>query len=54
MDPHSDKEIANGMLRLLDDASYRAEIKEQGPRWAQRFSLETMAKKYMELNQGLA
>lgn len=54
VDPHSDEEVADGMLRLLDDSSYRAKIKEQGPRWAQRFSLETMAKKYMEIYQGLA
>lgn len=54
VDPHNTEEIADGMLRLLDDSSYRAEIREQGPRWAQRFSLESMARKYMELYQNLA
>jgi glycosyltransferase involved in cell wall biosynthesis len=54
VDPHSEEEIADGMLRLLDDSSYRVEIREQGPRWAQRFSLETMATKYMELYRSLA
>jgi len=54
VDPHSDKEIADGMIRLLNDEPYRTNIREQGPVWAQRFSFEAMAKKYMELYQGLA
>jgi len=54
VDPHSDEEIADGMLRLLNDEPYRAKIREQGPAWAQRFSFEAMAQKYMEIYQGLA
>jgi|GEM_PF-1024218 len=54
VDPSNPEDIASGMLRLLEDQTYRRMIAVQGPRWAQRFSLESMARKYMELYQNLA
>ena len=53
VDPYSDKEIADGMCRLLNDETHRAKVKEQGPLWARRFSVEAMAVSYMELYQSL-
>ena len=54
VNPHRPEEIADGMLRLLADQPYRAMIAVEGPEWAQQFSLEAMAKGYMEVYRRLA
>lgn len=49
VDPHEVASIRAGVLRVINDASYREELIEQGRQNARRFSPATIANQYYEL-----
>lgn len=46
--------IATGIARLLDDETHRHRVRSEGPRWAERFSYQAMARRYLALYAELA
>jgi D-inositol-3-phosphate glycosyltransferase len=48
-DPRDPVSIARGIERLMDDTAHRAHIAAEGPRHAQAFSLDAMARGYLEV-----
>ncbi len=46
-DPREPASIARGIVRLMDDPAHRARVAAEGPRHAQAFSLEAMARGYL-------
>jgi alpha-1,3-rhamnosyl/mannosyltransferase len=54
VDPHDPDDIAEGMVRLLDDESHRAMVRTKGPEWTERFSYQAMAAGYMAIYRELA
>ncbi len=46
-DPRDPSSIARGIARLMDDAAHRTRVAMEGPRRAQSFSFEAMARGYL-------
>jgi glycosyltransferase involved in cell wall biosynthesis len=49
VDPFNVQSIRRGIMRVIDDSVYRAELIEEGRRNRERFSLEKVAGMYLEL-----
>ena len=49
VNPEDTDDIANGILRLVEDRSLRNQLKEKGLQQAQKFSLERMTKETLEV-----
>ena len=53
VDPYSIEEIKNGVLQIIEDATYRDTLIEKGRNNAVRFSVETISKQYAELYRNI-
>lgn len=54
VNPEDIDDIANGILRLVEDQNLRNQLKEKGLQQAQKFSLERMAKETLEVYEEVA
>jgi glycosyltransferase involved in cell wall biosynthesis len=53
VDPYNTKEIANGMIKIMNDATYRNELILRGLKRYKKFSWDSMAKQVLELYKQL-
>jgi glycosyltransferase involved in cell wall biosynthesis len=54
VDPFDVRSIRQGILRVIEDARYRTELVEEGRSNRERFSLQKVAQKYLDLYQRVA
>ncbi|MBC8159702.1 MAG: glycosyltransferase family 1 protein, partial [Roseiflexaceae bacterium] len=54
VDPYNPEELGEAMLRLLNDAELRAELRERGLRRAPRFSWRETAERTLAVYQAAA
>jgi glycosyltransferase involved in cell wall biosynthesis len=54
VDPFDVQSIRNGIVRVMSDAAYRNGLVEEGRRNRERFSLEKVARQYIELYERVA